>query len=136
MLESWFKRYKYDNTRRYLRLPAAWPIKIELAEPPGGRQVSSTQDVSAGGVAVRFRNPLPAGSRVRVEVSLVPLGRSISAGAQVVRCSPGAGGEFDLGIRFDQITPEDRKALEEAVERFSSPRDRAHQKKASWRRLP
>lgn len=127
------KRYKYENTRQYLRIPASWPIKWEeertQAEMP---RLTSTKDVSAGGVRVEVREMIPVGSRIRVEVHVPPLQRSIGAQAQVVRCLLVKGGSFELGIRFVQIDPQDQAALNEAIRRFTNPQEIAKQEKRSW----
>ena len=126
------KGYKYSNTRRYIRLPAAWPIKCEFQAEGAGRQVTHTADVSAGGVAISVREMWPVGSRVRMEVHVPPLDRSIQAAGKVVRCSPERSGSYNLGVQFDQIAPEDQKILNEAIEGFYSPRQRSRQQQSSW----
>ena len=128
------KGYKYQNTRQYLRLPASWPVKFEQgaqALPP----LSSTKDVSAGGVSLTLPNPIPIGSPLRLEISVPPLSRSIAAQGRVVRCLPMQRGGFDVGIRFEQIGPGDQKDLREAVEQFIPPRERERAAKAWWRKV-
>lgn len=126
------KEYKYANTRRFIRLPAAWPIKCEPQTKEDGRHVTHTANVSAGGVALLSREMIPVGSRIRLEIHILPADRSILAEGKVVRCLPVRGGGFDLGIQFDQISPEDQKALNDAVEGSMPPRQRARQKEAAW----
>ena len=86
------KGYSYDNTRRYVRLPAAWPIRYEAqGESEGGegeRKVTHTADVSAGGVALSIREMLPVGTQIRLEVHIPPLDRSVHATGAVIRCIP------------------------------------------------
>ncbi len=134
MIGRWLKGYKYSNTRNYLRLPAPWPIRCQ---PQGDgtekTQVTSASDVSAGGVSLIVNEPLEAGSRLHVEIHVPPLNRSIHAEGIVVRCTP-TGKRFELGVRFDQIDPLERIALNEAVERFYSPRDLTRQNNRTWRR--
>ena len=126
------KGYKYSNTRRYIRLPAAWPIKCEPQTEGHGRHVTHTADVSAGGVAVTVQEMIPVGSQIQLEVHVPPLHRSIQAQGKVVRCLPARGGGFDLGIQFEQIASEDQQALNEAIESFYSPHQRARQQGAAW----
>ena len=131
------KGYRYDNTRKYVRLPAAWPIKYETQAEGAPRQVTHTSDVSAGGVALSVREMLPIGSRIKLEVHVPPLNRSIHAGGEVLRCIPARRGGYEIGIRFDQINPTDQVILNEAIERFYSPRQRSrHRGGAWWRSLP
>jgi len=130
-----FKKYKYDNTRRHLRLPAAWPIKCEPLPTEEKRPLLSTKDVSAGGVAVVLRGMIPVGTHLRIEIHVPPLSRTLSAEGQVVRTGA-QGDSFELGVRFVQMNPEDRQALDEAIEKFYSPKERARQQGTRWRRLP
>ncbi len=126
------KAYKYSNTRRFIRLPAAWPIKCEPQTREDGRHVTHTADVSAGGVAILSREMIPVGSRIRMEIHILPVDRSVSAEGKVVRCLPARTGGFELGIQFDRIAPEDQRALNDAVEGALTPRERTRQKGASW----
>ena len=130
------KGYSYDNTRRYVRLPAAWPIRYEVQvegeKSDGERKVTHTADVSAGGVALSLREMLPVGSRIRVEVHISPLDRSIRAAGVVVRCAPARQFGYNIGIRFEQIDPQDQAVLNEAIERFYSPRQRNRHSGGSW----
>ena len=138
MFERWLKKsYRYENTRRYPRLPAAWPIRCTPeAAPPGNPHVTATRDVSAGGVAMVAREMVPVGSRIRIEIHALPLNRTLAAHGQVVRCLPMRRGGFDLGIRFLEIDPRDRADLNGAIETLLGPRSRAKQGKSWWRRLP
>lgn len=132
------KGYRYDNTRRFVRLPASWPIKYQPeTETPPAQQVTHTADVSAGGVALSVREMMPVGSRIQLEVHVPPLDRSIRASGQVVRCVPSRRGGFEIGIQFDQIDKTDQVILDEAISRFYSPRQRdQHRGGAWWRNLP
>ena len=131
------KGYQYDNTRRYIRLPAAWPIRYEAQAEGASRQVTHTADVSAGGVALSVQEMLPIGSRIKLEVHVPPLNRSIQAVGEVIRCLPGRQGGYEIGIRFEQIDPTDQAVLDDAIQRFYSPRQRSHQRNGAWwRSLP
>ena len=132
-----FKRYKYVNTRQYLRLPAAWPIKSKALSPSTetGPLLSSTRDVSAGGISLTVRNKMPVGNRLTLEIHVPPLNRSISTEAEVVRCLLTRSGAFDLGLRFVTITPQDRADLDKAILEFYSEKERARQQKSWWRKL-
>jgi hypothetical protein len=79
---------------------------------------------------------IPVGGRLQVEIHIPPLERSVRAEGQVVRCRPNRSGGFDLGIRFDRIDASDQALLNEAIEKFYSPRQRSRQHSGSWwRRL-
>ena len=129
MLGRLLKGSRYGNTRSYQRLPAAWPIKCAPQAEGKTEEVTSTSDVSAGGVAILSHQEIPVGSRIRLEIHVPPLNRSIPAEGVVVRCRPArVGKSFELGIRFSQIDPADRIALNEAVEGSYGPR----QTGSSW----
>lgn len=121
------------NLRAYQRLPAAWPIKCEPLTSGDGRHLTSTGNVSAGGVAVTVPQSVAVGSKIRVEIHVTPLRRSIQALGQVTRCTPSAtGNRFELGIRFVEIAPSDRIALDAAIEEAYGP-PRRH--RPWWRRI-
>lgn len=111
-----------QNARTYRRLPAPWPIKCESLEPAGTGQslvATSAANVSAGGVALTSQQVFPVGTRVRIEILVPPIHRTIRAQGVVLRCAPSREGKScELGIQFDQIDPPDRIALNEAIERF------------------
>lgn len=131
------KKYKYPNTRQYLRLPASWPIKLEeTAEVQrGGIQVAATRDVSAGGVAIVMRQMVPVGSQISTEIHVPALQRSIRAKGRVVRCLPMHGGGFDVGIQFLEIDPKDRVDLKEAIEKTAPAGARRQEQKNWWRKI-
>ena len=137
MFSFWRKKYRYDNTRRYIRLPVSWPVKCESqgAPPVAGVAVGTTYDVSAGGVAVPVREKIPVGGLVRIEIYVPPLNRSLSVQGRVIRCSSQRGGGFELGVHFIQMDPKDRIALNEAIEAFYGPDHPARQRTTWWRRF-
>lgn len=127
------KGYQYQNTRQYLRLPASWPVKFEQ-EAGIHQPLSSTKDVSAGGISLVLPQPVPVGSRLRLEINVPPLNRSIAVEGRVVRCLQAEKSGFDVGIRFDQITPKDHEDLKQTVERFIPSRHKKRQEKTWWRK--
>ncbi|MBI3318386.1 MAG: PilZ domain-containing protein [Candidatus Omnitrophica bacterium] len=135
--DRWRKGYKYKNTRQYIRIPAAWPIKCEPVEAgwAGGPHITATQDVSGGGVRILLKQMIPAGARIRLEIHVPPLGRSIQAAGQVVRCLPSRRGGFETGIRFDEVQPQDRAALIEAIDKFVTSGQKIRQERSWWRKI-
>ncbi len=135
MFDNFFKRYKYANTRQFLRIQAPWPLKYQLSTEADNPRVTLAKDVSAGGLGVVVQERIPVGSQIQVEIHVPPLSRTLSAEGQVVRTGA-QGDSFELGVRFVQMNPEDRQALDEAIEKFYSPKERARQQGTRWRRLP
>lgn len=111
-----------QNARAYRRLPAPWPIKCESLEPAGGERspvATSAANISAGGVALTSQQAFPVGARVRIDILVPPIQRTIRAQGVVLRCSPSREGKnCELGIWFERIAPPDRIALNEAIEQF------------------
>lgn len=133
----WGKGYKYSNTRRWLRLPAAWPVKCAFDTTSQESCVVESVDVGAGGISVMVQQNVPVGNRIQLEVYAPPLERFFRVEGQVVRSIPLGKGSYELGIRFIQMDPKDQQALNEAVERFYNAREKARQQQGDWwRRLP
>lgn len=116
MLHHHSKKFRV-RTRRYLRLPAPWPVKIEPGAAPGDLHVTTTRNVSSGGTAVVVQKKVPVGTPLSVEIYVPWLDRTVRAAGQVVRCLPVRGNRFELGIHFVKIGSEDRAILIKAVEK-------------------
>ena len=133
------KGYTYDNTRRWLRLPAAWPVKCDFLQQAAGQkpQVTESVDVGAGGISILVPQNIAAGNLLRLEIYAPSLKRSFGVEGQVVRSTPVGQTGYELGIRFSRIDPADQQILNEAIERFYNPRQLARQKSGVWwRNLP
>ena len=96
MLRRFFKRYQFINTRRYLRLPTAWPVKCHVLTSTEGRHVTTTQDVSAGGIRLLMPQKIAVGHQVQVEIYVPPKDRVLSLRGEVVRCTAHGTGNFEL----------------------------------------
>ncbi len=135
MFPSLFKRYKFKNTRRYIRLPIAWPVKCHVVSPSETHHVTATQDVSAGGIRVVMPQKVPLGHQVQMEIYVPPKDRLISVHGQVIRCVACPTGGFELGILFKEIDAQDRQILNQTVKRSHSPRYQILHRKAWWRKV-
>ena len=136
LLDRWLKRYRYDNTRRYKRLPAVWPVKFTVifcAENPDSVRM---KNISAGGVALVSKKGLPMETCLRLEILVVPAQRTIQAVGKVVRSAPQKGAGFELGISFVEIDPKDRALLNEAIDRFYLDENSPSPRKSWWRKIP
>ena len=133
---SWFRKgFRHENTRQYIRLPAAWPVKVEPLVPTDGRQVSRTEDVGAGGISMITREMIPLGTSLRLQVHIPPIDRTFQAEGRVVRCQPlQRGTGFDVGVCFTQITPADQAQLKETLEGLSGPSG-VSRKRTWWRSI-
>ena len=133
LFDRWFKRYSYENTRRYKRLPTAWPVKY--APMPLSKNLirMTMKDISAGGVAFLSDREAPIGSTVNMEILVPPIQKTICAVGEVLRCTALKNAGFELGVRFDQIDPGEQKLLEKAIDAFYSGKD-PNLRQKSWRR--
>lgn len=74
-----------------------------------------TRDVSAGGLFVNTKSPLPLDSLVRIAFSLAAGSPAISCNGLVVYSMQGLG----MGIQFADLSEESRTALEKFVDEAS-----------------
>jgi c-di-GMP-binding flagellar brake protein YcgR len=133
IFDRFFKKgYQYSNTRRHLRLTAAWPVKIESGLS-GRSLIRSTADVSGGGIRLLVSERVNPGAQIGLTLNIPRLGKSIPVQAQVVRCIevPKANG-FELGLHFSTIDPANQKILTEAIENQLPPRERSRQQEGEW----
>ena len=136
-LEGWGrKRYRYENTRQYLRLKASWPIRYRLVSDPGGERLTTTQDVGAGGVSLVVEEEISKGSRLQLELSVTPLDRRVDAEGEVVRQLPIKRSGFEIGVQFVKMDPQDRSALNEMVQQFIPAHRQARELSPWWRTIP
>ena len=136
MFHHFFKRYKYENTRQYLRLPAIWLVKCTVLSASNGQSLDSTRNVSAGGVSLVSQERVPVGSHLKIDLHVPPLNRSLSTNTVVVRCLPRKDGRFDLGLRFLDLSEKDRADLDQAISHSVPSRHKALQQKSWWRKIP
>lgn len=79
---------------------------------------SYSKNLSEGGIFVRTDNPLPVGSVVKLQISLVHQSLTyLEAKGEVVHVvnKPGRGHERGMGIRFVKMCKESRKFLKDFV---------------------
>ena len=97
------------DKRRQRRVKLITEVKCEALNRD---EMLVTRDVSAGGLFVRAKNPLPLQSEVRVAFSLAAGSPAIACGGRVVYSMPGMG----MGIEFGDLSDESRAALEKFVD--------------------
>lgn len=83
--------------RRFIRHPAAVPIRVD-ADGPGGGPSPRTQDVSAGGLSFVSPTPVPTGRSIRLCIpSVSPV---FEASARVCWCHRRDDGRYLVGVQF------------------------------------
>ncbi|MDY0003899.1 MAG: PilZ domain-containing protein [Polyangia bacterium] len=103
--------------RRYYRIPLEIPVDWQI---DGHRDVviSSTDDVSGGGVQIRTQNPPPVGTDVVLLLSLDEMGKEqlrIPGRVAWVRTDESFSG---MGVRFTAESSEEKKRLRDLVRKF------------------
>ncbi len=78
---------------------------------------------------------MPLHSRVSMEIYVPPLDKTISVRGEVVRCIASAAGGYEIGLRFEEIDPEDRLALNHSIKRSRSPKEHVRHRRSWWRRV-
>lgn len=101
-----------DNFNRRVnpRIPIALPVSYQAE---GAISAARTQDLSAGGVAIRTMDPLPAGTQIDLTFRLPGSNRDISASGRVAWSDRRVG----MGVQFEKLTSDALQALNAFVER-------------------
>ena len=105
--------------RRLPRFLTTLPVQFRgILKPQDPFRGSLSKDLSAGGVRMTVSGFLPKETRLVLLLSLPACLKPVRTIAQVVwvQKKPLAEG-YDCGIRFLEITPEDRELIADAVER-------------------
>lgn len=93
-----------QERRRFRRVPISTRIEAEA----GGEFYSVTaENISPGGMLIRSPKTLPEGTKVHLTFTLPGTQREFRIIATVQHTSPSA----FMGIRFDNLSPEDVQAL-------------------------
>lgn len=96
------------------------PVSLWATEDDGkGIYYHHVSDLSSGGLFLEKGLLLPVGSRMQLELTL-PTARSIRAEGIVVTKVENSKKQSGNGIRFDKISEQDRKAIEEYVASIGS----------------
>jgi hypothetical protein len=117
-----------EERRKFVRLNARLPVACVVL-PDAGAQPVTTRDVSGGGARLFVERELGPGTSLQVALELPGLERPVHALGEVVwseTSETAAAGErqrsIEAGIRWSEISPQDRDALAALVaSRLSSP---------------
>lgn len=129
------KRYRYQNTRQWVRLPCEWYVKYTLEGQPGPEALAMVVDAGAGGLRLRARERVPLGTRLALKISVPPLRRTLAAAGRVVRVEAEGEAAWGWGILFEQIAEPDRDALNQQLEAMGGHDRLARHRGAWWRRV-
>lgn len=95
--------------RQYRRVKLVTQVKCE---PLSRDDLLLTRDVSAGGLFIRTKSPLPVNSEVTLSFRLGPQAPAINCQGKVVNSLPNLG----MGIQFLDLNEESRLALQNFVD--------------------
>lgn len=109
------KRYQYQNTRQWVRLPADWYVKYVLADGQGPEALARIRDISAGGLRLLTRERIPAGTALRLKINVPPILRTVPAVGRVVRVQTVDAGVFEWGVVLEQMAEMDRAELSQQI---------------------
>jgi len=103
-----------EERRKWKRLEINLPVKYEvLLTKEAGESI--TKDIGAGGVCVFSSKPLKEGTRLRAEIKLPNQEKPIRFTGEVLWSEPrdvnGGSGESRIGVKFVDISDEDREAI-------------------------
>ncbi len=129
------KRYQYQNTRMWTRLPVDWYVKYTLAESPGPETLVTAADISAGGLRLMAQEGVPIGTRLRLKINVPPLRRAITATGRIVRVLPKSSAAVEWGVEFEEIAETDRTELNQQIETMAGPGRLSRHRGAWWRNI-
>ena len=87
---------------------------------PGG-MIAQTINVSAGGLLILTKEPLPLNETLNVALDIYQNNKPIRMICRIVRCQPSKNeGSFEVGLMFVLLGIEERRRLKEHVEKQPS----------------
>lgn len=106
------------NKRFFKRTPVAVPVAYRLFSEAGKGfsegKIAQTGNVSAGGLSIFTREPLPVGQSLNVALDIYQNDHPIRMVCRIVRCLPSKeSGVFEVGLMFVAIGIEERRRLDD-----------------------
>lgn len=113
------RKIRLRNSRRFKRIRASFLVQYQRIRQ-GGPRVTSTRDISAGGVHFWTLEPLPESSVLDISVYIPALERSVEALGEVLRVRKTKEGlAWYVAVCFLDLNEVDRGAIEEFAETVS-----------------
>jgi len=97
--------------RKWVRLPLAIPVFVRSRDAKGKEflEFATSLNVSAGGMLVAVRRPLPAVTGIRLEIPSAPVAAMMPRAARTLRAktlrTTPANGYYLLGLKFSRPLP-------------------------------
>ena len=106
------RRFVELREREEGRIPTSLRLRYRSRS---GEVTAYTKDLSPHGTFIKTSDPLAVGARLKVTLHLSKKGAPITLDAEVMRVVRPAAGSYllpGMGVRFLEVTPEERRALE------------------------
>ncbi len=104
------------RTRQNIRVPLPIPVKFRIAEVDMDYQVAELEDISWGGVFIKWPKPLEKGTRLIMQLFLAQDSVVLELWGTVVRIRQGREGMHDgMGIQFDELDDAARGTIQKMV---------------------
>jgi molecular chaperone DnaK len=101
---------RVSERRKYPRVP----LSVKVTKMTSGAfQFYQASNISLGGVFIKAVEPLPLGTRLRIQIVLPR--RSIEVEGVVVRVMTENGYPTGMGVKFENLSPEHLQVIEEYV---------------------
>ena len=104
---------KPREQRKFPRVPAEKALLVKRIGDDSSESLAKTRTVGGGGCMFVHHEPLGVGQRIELLISIA--GRVVKAEGRVVWEEVGEPGSVEVGVEFLNISPKDRKTLENAL---------------------
>jgi c-di-GMP-binding flagellar brake protein YcgR len=112
------------NRRQFPRIAYPCLVKVMAQGEEQSAYLTHTENIGVGGICIIVKNQLPMFSAVEVEIDLLEDIEHVLSRGRVVWAVRRKALEsikpmfYDVGIEFDNLSPKDKKRLEDAIEKF------------------
>lgn len=113
-----------SNRRRFPRILYPCLVKISSPEQPPSVSLTHTENIGPGGICVILKKEIKMFTPVEIELDLIEEARNFTAKGRVVWLVRRKAIEsvkpmfYDIGIEFQDLSPQDKQKLEVAVNKF------------------
>jgi len=105
------------NARSHKRLRAAFLVKYETGRLGESPRITNIRDLSAGGLRFFTRELLEESSRIKLQVLVPSLERSLTAQAKILRVRrANRNFVYSVAVQFADLKPGDREDLAKFIE--------------------
>ena len=106
-----------EERRKFVRLDTRLPVAYQVTRGPASK-ASLSSDIGGGGVCLFLREPLTAGTLLRIEVTLPDQPQPVVFSGEVIWCEQyevigktQRERSVEAGVRFIQIDPGQQQAI-------------------------